>query len=73
MISIGREHVSSIIPISASQLVTVHLVDVPDVSLVAVVAQLGVQVIELEVRTPCVRGVGRVWGRAAVVRGVAPT
>ena len=53
--------------------VTGHLVDVPDVSLVAKVAQLGVQVIELEVRTPRMRGVGRVRGRAAVVRGVAPT
>ena len=63
---------SIIQPISASQLVTVHLVDVPDVSLVAVVAQLGVQVIELEVGAPGVRGMGRVWGRAAVVRGVAP-
>ena len=52
---------------------TVHLVDVPDVSLVAVVAQLGVQVIELEVRASGVRGVGRVWGRATVVRGVAPS
>ena len=49
-----------------------HLVDVPDVSLVAVVAQLGVQVVELEVGAPRVRGVGRVGGRAAVVGGVAP-
>ena len=70
MISIGRVHVPSIL---STDHVTDHLVDVPDVSLVAVVAQLGVQVIELEVRAPRVRGVGRVWGRAAVVRGVAPT
>ena len=50
-----------------------HLVDVPDVAGVAAVTQLGVQVIELEVRAPGVRGVGRVWGRAAVVRRVAPS
>ena len=68
------EHVPSITPISASsQLVTGHLVDIPDVSLVAVVAQLGVQVIELEVRAPSVRGVWRVRGRATVVRRVAPS
>ena len=49
-----------------------HLVDVPDVAGVTAVTQLGVQVIELEVRAPGVRGVGRVRGRPAVVGGVAP-
>ena len=72
MISIGREAVPSIVsPLTTSD--CPHLVDVPDVAGVAVVTQLGVQVIELEVRAPGVRSVGRVRGRPAVVGGVAPT
>ena len=52
---------------------TAHLVDVPNVARVTAVAELSVQVIELQVGAPCVGGVGRVRGRAAVVGGVAPT
>ena len=52
---------------------TAHLVDVPNVSRVAAVTELSVQVIELQVGAPCVGGVGRVGRRAAVVGGVAPT
>ena len=72
MISIGREAVPSIIsPLTTSD--CPHLVDVPDVAGVTAVTQLRVQVIELEVGAPGVRGVGRVRGRTAVVGGVAPT
>ena len=46
------------------------LVDVPDVAGMAVIGQLGVQVVQLEVAAPGVRGVGCVRGRAAVVGGV---